>query len=715
MYYWEGSPVTVDRGSGVSESVNYWGCLNLECCGSMVAWFNKYDWIVLTVLSLLVISFVFGILSALYIRHFTDAGQEKILMHPQSKRIFIIMLLLILISCVAVAFSFDSGEFGEKQSSEQLRERVQLNSNYQPTYDKAVVVSCDNKLLDGYETDIDCGGTCLNKCGEGFGCSMDRPVSGNMSDCAEPLVCQSVEPASDLCFDKRCLLGQIEHASGKCSIQPACAENNQTDGLETCVDGGGPDCTAAGHFCAVGAACQDSADCEAGLFCSSLLTCYNCSNGVSDGDETSIDCGGKHCKPCGDLSTCASAADCASGNCFFASSTSSMGQCVSCFNNLLDGNESCVDGGGGCPNMCRKGDSCRTDADCLTGLCTGGNCTMTPENACSDGAMNGVETCEDGGGAICRSIGRLCNTTCGEDSDCSSGACFACECFSCTDSLKNGDESDIDCGGQYCAACNSTIEPAPRCLLSSDCDSGLCFYDGSIAAVAMVPSLSEWVLMSKHAANQAFSDHLWISQELWNYLQLSNGKQIMLECAGIDLGPFEIENANPSDGVNQGGTQQPLAYFNLKGANLEGKCVANTADTVKVPGVCISNSNGRQDGNETCVDGGGGTNPAKCVDGAGCSIDTDCVSLYCDATSKTCRPPTNEERCSNGQHDVLVEAGVDCGGVCSVLGKPCPAGSNCTSSSDCTVLCENGVCVSCADGEQNGVETVRTRSFQQRL
>jgi hypothetical protein len=41
----------------------------------------------------------------------------------------------------------------------------------------------------------------------------------------------------------------------------------------------------------------------------------SCSNGVTDGDETDVDCGGAVCSPCNNGKKCKAATDCVSGNC----------------------------------------------------------------------------------------------------------------------------------------------------------------------------------------------------------------------------------------------------------------------------------------------------------------------------------------------------------------------------------------------------------------
>lgn len=49
-----------------------------------------------------------------------------------------------------------------------------------------------------------------------------------------------------------------------------------------------------------------------------------------------------------------------------------------CHNSALDGDESDVDCGGGCPAKCQLNKKCRTRADCVSGLfCLGGVCVVS--------------------------------------------------------------------------------------------------------------------------------------------------------------------------------------------------------------------------------------------------------------------------------------------------------------------------------------------------
>ena len=144
---------------------------------------------------------------------------------------------------------------------------------------------CANGVLDDGETDVDCGGNCENKCGEGRNCGAD-------DDCA-----------SDMCSDE-----------GVC-VDPSCS-NGAQDGDETDVDCGGscPDGCGEGEGCSVDDDCM-SENCLDDGTCGPMVDDATCTDGVRNGNETDVDCGGPDCDPCDTGEECMDGSDCASGVC----------------------------------------------------------------------------------------------------------------------------------------------------------------------------------------------------------------------------------------------------------------------------------------------------------------------------------------------------------------------------------------------------------------
>eukprot|EP01047_Picozoa_sp_COSAG01_P091753 COSAG01_NODE_23284_length_821_cov_0.754848_1_plen_230_part_10 len=86
-----------------------------------------------------------------------------------------------------------------------------------------------------------------------------------------------------------------------------------------------------------------------------------------NGDETGIDCGGGTCARCLVPSPCSVSSDCASDQC---EETATGKMCTSCFNGVRDGAETGVDCGGSlCSQRCEVGRACLADGDCMTGKC----------------------------------------------------------------------------------------------------------------------------------------------------------------------------------------------------------------------------------------------------------------------------------------------------------------------------------------------------------
>jgi hypothetical protein len=119
-----------------------------------------------------------------------------------------------------------------------------------------------------------------------------------------------------------------------------------------------------------------------------------------------------------------------------------------CVDGVKNGTESAIDCGGSCP-PCADGLACASGADCANDVCAAGLCAAP---SCADGARNGVETGLDCGGVSCAPC--AAGQGCDGGSDCTSLVCTAglCQSPSCSDAIQNGGETGLDCGGP-CAAC----------------------------------------------------------------------------------------------------------------------------------------------------------------------------------------------------------------------------------------------------------------------
>jgi Cys-rich repeat protein len=253
---------------------------------------------------------------------------------------------------------------------------------------------CMDGLLDGNETDVDCGGGTCPACGVGKKCKQDTDCTSNACD-----------PLLHTCLSPQC-------------------SDGQKDGNETDVDCGGS-CAA----CGLGKMCSADQDCASQACDGVSLTCVasKCDDQKKDGSETDVDCGGSTCPPCATGQTCLLDGDCISNNCDPGSLTCIVNQCM---DGMQDGDETDVDCGGGICPACGLGKMCDSASDCVSQACDGVTSTCDAD-ACSDHVRDGNETDVDCGGAdACPrcAVGKGCATSsdCAVGHTCSTGFPFVC-------------------------------------------------------------------------------------------------------------------------------------------------------------------------------------------------------------------------------------------------------------------------------------------------
>ena len=96
--------------------------------------------------------------------------------------------------------------------------------------------------------------------------------------------CSNVCPSNTSCINSTCV------ANGTCV-------DGIKNGTETDVDCGGAACVAQGKACANGLICLVGSDCQSLVCTGSTCAVPTCSDGVKNGQETDVDCGGP-CPPC---------------------------------------------------------------------------------------------------------------------------------------------------------------------------------------------------------------------------------------------------------------------------------------------------------------------------------------------------------------------------------------------------------------------------------
>ena len=228
--------------------------------------------------------------------------------------------------------------------------------------------------------------------------------------------------------------------------------------------------------------CKKPADCDSKI-CTAAGVCAAPapSDGVKNGSETDVDCGGSAAPKCDVLKGCASGADCTTGVCKDA------GQGKQCQppapdDGVKNGDETDTDCGGTKAPKCGDGKACMVRNDCANDVCNAGKCQAA---ICNDLSKNGTETDVDCGGSGCPRCDDLLG--CKVADDCKSGVCkagaggvLACAVPTPTDGVKNGTETDVDCGGG--AAGTPKCAVAKACTVHADCVTDGCDYNGKCAA-----------------------------------------------------------------------------------------------------------------------------------------------------------------------------------------------------------------------------------------
>ena len=187
-----------------------------------------------------------------------------------------------------------------------------------------------------------------------------------------------------------------------------------------------------------------------------------CTDAALNGDETDQDCGGPSCGACGDGKACFASSDCASRRC-----VTGHCQAASCSDGISNGGETGVDCGGPC-GSCANGQGCCAGADCQSGNCSGDICQARANGAtCTLGSQCQSGSCVDG---VC------CNTTCTGSCQACSAAKKGGGTDGTCGTIGNGLDPDNECAGTSacngtgsCAAANGG-----SCFSPVQCLSGIC-------------------------------------------------------------------------------------------------------------------------------------------------------------------------------------------------------------------------------------------------
>jgi hypothetical protein len=204
-------------------------------------------------------------------------------------------------------------------------------------------------------------------------------------------------------------------------------------------------------------ACLRAGDCASRVCLGGLCRSASCTDGARNGSELDVDCGGPACPKCANGKRCDHDGDCLSGVCACGGTCVAPPSAPTCTDGVRNGDETDVDCGGSCASCALL--RCCWNHSCTSGWCVSGACRVP---TCSDGVHNGDETDVDCGGSCppCRGA-RSCQTS----GDCFDGICYTlirpatcggtlsmCIPTSCANGVRDGDETGVDCGGT-CPPC----------------------------------------------------------------------------------------------------------------------------------------------------------------------------------------------------------------------------------------------------------------------
>ncbi|XXT19912.1 hypothetical protein WME94_57790 [Sorangium sp. So ce429] len=249
---------------------------------------------------------------------------------------------------------------------------------------------CPDEALNGNETDIDCGGSCIEKCDVGEMCRDD--VDCKTSIC-EAMRCQPKRDLGELCdADVKC-------KSGYCA-----------DGV--CCDG---ECTALCYACTafLRGTGQDG-------YCGP----------VAAGRDPDENCNAQEPTTCGNTGSCDGAGACqrhpattacTEASCSADGVTLQLADTCNGSGTCVDrGNQSCAPftcRGDACTEQLRAGEPCTSATECADGYCVDGVCCQT---ACGNGSSGDCQACNVAGhlgtcspspaGATCRSATDVCDS-----------------------------------------------------------------------------------------------------------------------------------------------------------------------------------------------------------------------------------------------------------------------------------------------------------------
>jgi hypothetical protein len=519
---------------------------------------------------------------------------------------------------------------------------------------------CNANAADGCEVNL--ASDALN-CGAcGVACMAGQNCMAGV--CIAPNGCGAcnLPHATAGCHNNVCTVAHCDVGWGDC-------DKNAANGCETDLQSDPNNCGACGAACAAGVACTAGA-------CGVQMP--SCTDGVKDGHETDVDCGGPQCMPCMTGKICLVDADCIHGD------TCTAGICQpaqTCFNVTTDP-LNC----GACGNVCSSNNI--THPTCSGGVCNG-VCNAGYADCNNNKLTDGCETNLASDPLNCGACGVLCPM----GGTCHQGVCTAGQ-PTCTDGIKDGNETDVDCGGPDCPQCNL----GQRCNVDCDCNN-------SGSAVLCINGVCSGSMMV-HTPNQC-------------YLPNATGVCVHNACTGnlmcySGYGDCDHNVANGceadfnTDSLNCGGCGVACAMGQM--------CQAGVCTPAVCQILCTYNNGICQCVNNMCVSCTCNVGYADCnnnhADGCETNVTSDvnncgACGLVCSlahATPACTSGVCNIHSCSPGYGDCNGNAADGCevnlasdANNCGTCANVCPMGQACMAG-----VCVGGGCGVCAPPNATG-------------
>ncbi len=449
-----------------------------------------------------------------------------------------------------------------------------------------------------------------------------------------------------------------------------------------------------------------------------------CSNGVARHSPTTVStrCATGICDGIGQCVECLSSRDCTAPAVCNITTHSCGSASGSCTDGIKNGDETGVDCGGACAPMsqCSNGGGCAVGMDCVSGLCSAGVCLMghcgdgvqQPNEACDDGNATNGDGCDDGPGGSCRPTGcgngtKSGTEACDDGNAVSGDGCDTnCTITRCGNGIAAGTETCDDgnaTGGDGCSA-GCRVETGFMCMNmpsvcvsacgdgavtgTEECDDGNrttgdgcsmnCFRETGWACTGMPSTCATTCGDGYRAGAEGCDDGASISGD---GCSSTCTVELGFQCAGT-----------PSSCVTRCGDGQLAGGETCDDGNVQAGDGCSTTCRVEAgyactgaPSVCSGNcGDGQRQGSEGCDDG-------ALISGDGCSSTCTVEPGY---TCTTANPSVCRAVCGDGIKaateacdDGALINGDGCSSTCTI-----EAGYACVGAmpSVCTVSCGDG-------------------------